>query len=755
MKIRFQISDFRFQKPLIGKLTLFFVFCFFKNLYSQNTALTAAEKKPKIGLVLSGGGGKGYAHIGVLKVLENAGVKVDYIGGTSMGAVVGGLYAAGYNAAQVDSIFRASDFNDVLLDQIPRTSKTFYEKRNDELYAVTLPFNKFKVGLPTGYSKGLYLYNLLNKLFHDVRHVNDFNQLPIPFLCMATDIEKGEQVILNKGSLAKAISASANFPTLYSPIDIDGKWLVDGGVTNNYPVEEVKKLGADIIIGVDVQEGSKERNSLTDAAKILTQIVNFQMNEKIKPKKEATTIYIKPDVSNYGVFSFDKLDEIEPIGEKAANKVIDLINKYGSNYYKPPLKTSKESNFINVASIGNNELKNYTRSYLLGKLKFRGGDKISYPDLKRGIENLNATQNFGSISYKFEKNGDRDNLILQLEENKTNTFLKFGMHYDGLFKSGLLANITQKKLFFKNDVISLDGIFGDNFRYNFDYYIDNGFYWSFGIKSRMNQFNRNIPSNSGDDEVFSNLGLSTVNINFRDFTQQAYVQTLFKQKFVIGAGLELKTFKLSSDTFEAENSTFFIDSDYLSGFTYFKYDSFDDLFFPSKGWFFKGEYKYYGLTTKKNTDFTKYSQIKADFGIAQTFFKIATLKIEAEAGTSVGRNTIPILDYRLGGYGFDKINNFNHFFGYDFLALAGNSFIKASGTADFEFIRKNHINFTANFANIEDNLFETPKWIKTPQYTGFAMGYGLETIVGPIELKTSYSPETKKALVWFSLGFWF
>ncbi len=727
---------------------LFIISCFsFLASFSQ-------EKKPKIGLVLSGGGGKGYAHIGVLKVLEKEGIKIDYIGGTSMGAIVGGLYATGYNASQIDSIFKVTNFNDVLLDQIGRNSKTFYEKHNDELYALILPFDKFKIGLPKGYSKGLYLYNLLNKLTHSVRHVRDFNLLPIPFLCMATDVEKGEQVILNCGSLAQSICASANFPTLYAPMDVDGKWLIDGGVTNNFPVEEIRNLGADIIIGVDVQEGFKDRNSLTDATKILAQITNFQMNEKIIPKKQKTDIYIKPEVSKYGVFSFDKREEIVPIGEEAANLVIDKIKKLSSNYHKEKLSKTNISQDLEIYNININNLESHTRAYVLGKLRISNKEKTSYADIKRGIENLSATQNFSAINYTLEKNNNADDFQLHLTESPNKTYLKIGLHYDGLYKSAVLANITHKKLIFKNDVASLDLGIGDNLRYNFDYYIDNGFYWSFGVKSRFNQFDRNLPLDVNGNNQFNITGINSININFNDFTHQIYAQTLFKQKFIIGGGFELKNIKLDTQTLQAENYDFFKDSSYFSGFGYFKFDSLNNLFFPSKGWYFKGDAKYYALASNKD-NFTKYSNIKAEFGFAQNFFKTTTILLQSEAGISIGKNTIPILDYRLGGYGFDKINNFSSFYGYDFLSLTGNSYVKVSGTLDYEIFKKNHINVTANFANIENELFEKPTWIKKPQYTGFAFGYGLETIIGPIELKYSWSPEIKQNFIWASLGFWF
>ena len=268
------------------------------------------QSHPKIGLVLSGGGAKGLAHIGVLKVIDSLGIKVDYISGTSMGAVVGGLYASGYSAHQLDSIFSAIDVDALLQDYTPRESKSFYEKRNDEIYALALPFTNFKLGLPSGLSKGLYNYNLISRLTKHVSHIRDFDELPIPFLCIATDLETGEQNLLDSGILAQAIIASGAIPTLYNPVEINGIILIDGGVVNNYPVEELKSRGIDFIIGVDVQEGLKNREQLKDVTSVLSQINNFSMIEKMDGKRSLTNIYIQPEIKGFSVVSFDKGSEI-------------------------------------------------------------------------------------------------------------------------------------------------------------------------------------------------------------------------------------------------------------------------------------------------------------------------------------------------------------------------------------------------------------------------------------------------------------
>ena len=751
------------QKPLakisfFGKAYLTFAYCLLPiaflllpiTSFSQETT-----KRPKIGLVLSGGGAKGFAHIGVLKVLEEAGVKVDYIAGTSMGAVIGGLYASGYSATQIDSIFYNTDFDELLQDYIPRSSKSFYEKRNDQMYALTLPFDKLKIGVPIALSKGMYNYNLLSKLTHKVRHVRDFNKLPIPFLCIATDIEKGEQVILKEGYLAQAMLASSAFPSLFSPVEIDGKLLIDGGVVNNYPVEEIRKMGADIVIGVDVQDDLKDRNSLKDATRILVQITNLDMIKIMKDKQKLTDIYIKPEVSDYGVISFNEGQEIVKKGEEAAFGVSQQLKKLADTTIVYKLNEVKvEKDFLQVKSISINKLDNYTRAYVLGKLRFNNGKKITYEDLKTGINNINATQNFSRISYTLERKENEDELKLSLTENPTKTFLKFGLHYDGLYKSAVLANITQKKSLFKNDVASLDLGLGDNIRYNFDYYIDNGFYWSFGIKSRFNTFNKNVTTDFRNGELLSQLGLNTINIDFSDLTNQVYMQTVFIQKFLIGAGIEHKLLRIKSDNLGNINPTF-EKSSYLSVFGYMTYDSFDNKLFPKKGWMFTGDIHSFLLSSDYTNEFNRFTIAKGEIGVVKSINKKLTVKVQSEVGFSIGEDSVPFFDFVLGGYGFNSVNNFKPFYGYDFLSIAGDSYFKSCFTLDYEFYKKNHFNLAANYANVQDQLFENGNWLSKPTYNGYAIGYGLESIIGPIEIKYSWSPELNRGYAYFTVGFAF
>ena len=729
------------------------LFLFVSLLFFIQISLGQENPRPKVGLVLSGGGAKGLAHIGVLKVIDSLGIKVDYVAGTSMGAIVGGLYASGYNAEQLDSIFSNVDVDALLQDFTPRGSKSFYEKRNDEIYALTLPFNKFKLGLPSGLSKGLYNFNLLSSLTQHVSHVRDFKQLPIPFLCIATDAETGEKVVLDSGVLAQNMIASGALPTLYSPVEINGRVLIDGGVVDNYPIEELKSQGIDIVIGVDVQDGLKTRDELKGVTSVLAQINNFSMIEKMEGKQKATDIYIKPDIKGFTVVAFDKGKEIIGKGkEKALEFVKELTPFRNLNSRNNGNVIAQDS--IYIKDIVFNKLDNFTRAYIIGKLKFKRNTKISMTQLQKGVLNLNATQNFSAINYSFEKMQDGDKLILHLKENENTAFLKFGLHYDDLFKSGILLNYTKKRLLAKNDVASLDLILGDNIRYNFDYYVDNGFYWSFGFNSKLTTFNRNITSNIADN-VVSNTTANAINVDFFDLSNQAYLQTIFAQKISLGGGVEYKFLRLKSETLEDTNYVF-ERSNYLSIFGFMKYDSFDKKYFPRTGWNFNSEIRYYGYSSDYKGNFERFSVAKADFGFAQPVFKNMTFKLQTEGGFSVGERSVSYFDFILGGYGFQQVNNIKPFFGYDFLSLAGDSYVKLLLTADYEIFKKHHLNFSANFANVGNKIFDTiDTWFVKPNYSGYSFGYGMETVIGPVEIKHSWSPETKDHYTWFSVGFWF
>jgi NTE family protein len=732
------------------------------------SAFTQNEVKddPKVGLVLSGGGAKGLAHIGVLKKIEEAGVRIDYIGGTSMGAIIGGLYAAGYSAHQLDSIFRAVDFDRLIQDDIPRSAKTFYEKNETDKYAITLPFEGFQLRLPSGISKGQNVYNLFSRLTNHVSNIQDFSKLPIPFLCIATNIENGKAVVLEQGYLPRAISASGALPSLFSPVYIDDVVMVDGGVINNYPVDEIKKKGMDVIIGVNVQDSLHSRKNLQSALEVLNQINNFRTIDNMKVKRKKTDIYLKPTIEDFTVVSFNEGENIIEAGYAEATSKMNDLEALAARQKPSKVKgvefKKETSLYITYVEIEGN--KNYSRAYVLGKLKLKTPAKVTYKNLNLGINNLSATGNFQDINYRLiEEEKGKYKLKFQLRESDVKTLLRLGAHYDDLYRTGALLNVTRKRLFTNNDIASLDFVVGDNIRYNFNYYIDKGFYWSIGLNSSYNFFDQDVPvsfvfSENALQEDEVQITLNEVELEYSDFTNQIYFETLFKRSFLLGAGVEHKKLRYLSKTIgidqDSNPQTVFENTNYFSTYGYLLYDTFDNSFFPKEGIYFSGDFHLYMFGEGLNENFESFSIAKAKAGYAKSFNKFTTL-ITTAGGFKIGTSDTRSLDFFMGGFGFKEINNIVPFYGYEALTLRGNTYLKSSITFDYEIFRKNHINIAANISNIGDNLFENGEWIDEVMYSGFALGYGLETFLGPIQLKYAYSPERDQSVWHVSAGFKF
>ncbi|WP_452227352.1 patatin-like phospholipase family protein [Lacinutrix cladophorae] len=717
----------------------------------------------KVGLVLSGGGAKGLAHIGTLKVIDSLGIRVDYIAGTSMGAIIGSLYASGYSGKEIDSIFKDVNFDDIISDNLPRKAKTFYERDNSEKYAVTLPFKKFKVKLPRALSRGQNTLSLLTKLTLHVSDIDDFSKLPIPFFCVATNIENGEAVYLESGSLPQSILASGAFPSLFQPVRIKDQVLIDGGVVNNYPIDELRAKGVDIIIGVDVQDDLETRDRLQSATKILLQINNYRTINDMKIKSKKTDIYIKPDITNFNVVSFSEGRTIIDNGVLETNKHLKELKDIVANQIKkkPKITKIKPIDSLTIKGISVNGLDKYTRAYVLGKLKFKSDEKISYNTFQDGVNNLTATNNFENVSYKLTPSVDDITYVMNinLKESRQNTLLKLGIHYDDLYKSGVLVNVTQKKILFNSDVASLDFIVGDNIRYNLDYYIDKGFYWSIGVHSRYNQFKQNVEAQTilTPDQLLA-VNVNKLDVKLIDFTNQFYLQSLFRKDFSLTLGAEHKHLKIKTETILTnanQEETTFDNSSYFSLFGKLKLDTFDNKYFPNEGVYFDGDFHLYLYSSDFNKDFSEFSIAKATIGYTKSFNKNITANITADGGFKIGENSNRSLDFVIGGYGNNFINNYKSFYGYDFLSLVGNSFVKGTINFDYEIFKKNHVNFAANYANIDDNIFDSGDWFSAPDYSGYAVGYSLDTFFGPIEAKYSWSPETKEGMWFFNVGFWF
>lgn len=714
----------------------------------------------KVGLVLSGGGAKGFAHIGVIKVLEEAGIRVDYIGGTSMGAIVGALYASGYNAHQLDSIIRQTDFSSILQDKLPRDSKSFYQKENDEKYIITLPVKGKSIGLPSAISKGQNVFNLFSRLTEHVQDIQDFNNLPIPFLCIATDLETGKQVILDHGYLPEAIRASGSLPTLLEPVIIDGKYLSDGGIANNFPVQEVINMGADVVIGVDVQDKLKLRDNLSSATAIVMQIINFNLYSEDADKKKLVDIYIHPNVNGISVVSFDKTDQIIKSGEDEARKELPYLISIAKQQ-SDKLKLVKgvtiypKNRKIKISEIEINGLKNYSKEYIINKLDIKINDSITFQSFKSGVERLSATDNFKSINYKFLPKDDGNIIIMNVEESNLKSTFSISAHYDNLFKTGVLLNYQTKGFFIKNDILSTDLVLGDNVRYQVNYYVDNGFHWNFGFRTRYVKFIDDITIAGGafqNDNVVADS--EKLALNYNDFTTQFYAQTTYMQQFIIGLGLEHKYLKVfNNSTISGHtNKIFYENANYYNAYFYLKLDTYDAKYFPKNGVGFSTTYRAYLASSAK--PFAAFTQLEGSLSFAKSFYKKYTFQFITEAGATIGVNNDVGLNFHLGGGAQNAVNTFRPFYGYDVADLNENGFLKSTFIVRREFFKANYLSLIANYSRVAHDLFNKGNLFENTK-TGYAISYGINSFLGPIELIYTWSPDTTQKFWYLNFGFWF
>ena len=272
------------QKPdifwfLIGNLFLLIAITAPRPVLGQQT--NSDINRPKVALVLSGGGAKGFAHIGVLKILEKERIPIDIIVGTSIGSLVGGIYSIGYNASEIENLIKSLNWEMTLTDDVPRLFQSKYQQELKQRYFLSLPISEKKeLKLPEGLMKGQNVLNVFCGLAGEVPVNADFSQFPISFACVASDLETGKEVVLNKGFLPTAMYSSMAIPIAFQPSERDGHLLVDGGIVDNFPTDVAKKMGADIIIGVDIRSDYFNQNELKSIPNVLNQLISFLDKDK-------------------------------------------------------------------------------------------------------------------------------------------------------------------------------------------------------------------------------------------------------------------------------------------------------------------------------------------------------------------------------------------------------------------------------------------------------------------------------------------
>ncbi len=439
-------------------------------------AISQGQKaNPGIGLTLSGGGAKGLAHIGILKAIDSAELNIDYITGTSMGSIVGGLYAAGYSGDSIEQIARRIDWNLLLSNTIPMSSYTMEEKGEFGKYAVELPFEKKKVGLPSGFLESQELWLTLERLFFPVAAINDFDKLSIPYRCIGTNLATGEVTTFKNGSIVSAIRASMAIPGVFSPVDIKGNRYVDGGVVRNFPVIDAKEMGAKYTIGVSVSTPLKNIQELDDALKVLLQVVFLSENKDRLEESKLCDYLINVPMGEFTSASFANADSIINLGIEEGRKYYPVFRHLADSLKAVyPDYTFRKNRLkpVKAYKIKNVEVSGLTK---LGKDAFReqiGFDSVhavSCERLQTDTRNAFAYRMYKSIVYEIKPNIDSTFDLAYMVKPESATMVKAGLTANSFSGFGVHLNVTSRNLLtpFSRTMFSVN--LGQNFRGLFEH----------------------------------------------------------------------------------------------------------------------------------------------------------------------------------------------------------------------------------------------------------------------------------------------
>ena len=404
-----------------------------------------APAAPRIGLALSGGGARGIAHVGVLKVLDELRVPIHCVTGTSMGAIVGGTFAAGRTPEEMEKIVLDVNWDEVFRDKPPRDEIAIRRKIDDykTLFAPEFGVKDGGLALPKGVLAGVSIESFFRSLSTPAFGITDFRKLPIPFRAIATDIETGQEVVLDRGSLAQAMRASMSVPGAMSPVEIDGRLLVDGGIADNLPIDQARKLCADVIIAVNISTPPLTREQITSALSVVAQLINFLGKDNVDKQLKSLSdkdVLITPDLDDISAVKFDRSADAIRIGEQAARALADKLRRYSlppEQYAVLRAKQMAEAKALGtVDEIRVEGLARTNPAVVRELVESKPGEPLTEEKVGADLRRIYGTRDFESIDYRIvgDDYGPRAAIIEPREKSWGPDYMRFGLGLASDFK---------------------------------------------------------------------------------------------------------------------------------------------------------------------------------------------------------------------------------------------------------------------------------------------------------------------------------
>ena len=752
------------------------------------------RRRPTVALVLSGGGAKGAAHVGALRYLEEQGIPVDMVLGTSMGGLVGGLYSIGYSPEFLDSLFRTADWGLLLSDKVPQELLTYQRKKYREKYFVSVPFyyavtdlfNRsadeeellrkeglhFGAGdeagerkmmdnlfgsLPSGYIFGHNVNNIFSGLTVGYQNDIDFTSLPIPFFCIAAEMVSGKAYLWHEGKLNNALRSTMSIPGIFAPVRTGDKVLVDGGLRNNYPTDIAKEMGADIIIGVELSDKDMTYQDINNLADIIWQGVDILGRDTFENNVTIPDVTIKPDLHGYNMMSFDtqSVTDIIERGYAAAQakseEIIALKRKLGpevTEFQTPPAVDLGQIPIV-LSAMSFEGITRDEADYLMDKLNIKPWDKVYKKDIEEAVSTILATGSFDFVQY--ELLGDSDLFTLNIICQKGPAHQAgIGMRFDTETVVSALLNLGLNVHRIRGSAWDFTAKIATNPYLDVHYSLRYPAFPTLNADIYGGMSNASLLTTGNPDS--SDAG---VNFKYRKFSQKFYFSDLNWKKADFRLGIKNEYFGVSSllsaSLIPTEYDRKAMSNDFVTFFAEGRTDTFDSGYFPTHGYSLGLSYNYVmgGLVSEIapahiiQFDATRVIHTGEVLDIIPSFYTRFAI------GDSLPMAFMNIAGGTLAGRYLEQQVPF---IGINYATPLSNKMIKAGIDFRLHLTRNNWVYLRGEAIKHSDAFNSDLLWTGDT-IAGLGLEYVYNTIMGPFKFNVHYSNLSKRIGAYMSFGF--
>lgn len=719
------------------------------------------NKRPKIGLTLSGGGAKGLAHIGILKAIDSAGLKIDFITGTSMGSIIGGLYAIGYPADSIEKMAAAINWDLLLSNQASLRTLFMEEKEEYSKYTVELPWVNHGFQLPTGVLQGQELWLKLSEMLYPVYGLKDFSQFSIPFKCIGTDVGNGEAVVMSKGEITTAIRASMAIPSFFTAVDYDNKKLVDGGVVRNFPVRDVKEMGAGIVIGSNVSGGLLPSDKVRNAIQVLLQVAFFREAQDHKQEVALCDIYIPFEMQQYSMGSFAQSADILELGIKEGRRLYPqfkrLADSLNAIYGPQQVQVNRLPAFtpVKIAAFEVKGLRNTDADFFKHTTDLILNKTYTPENLSQMVRSAFGTRYYSRVTYALEPQADSTcKIVFDVTENPL-SFAKLSLHYNKFSGISAIVNLTTRNFIITNSRDLFTFNLGETFRVRAEHlqYIGRRKNFSLTLGGQYDRFDVNTYNTYKQSGIYKQSLLK--------FDTRFQYSTLRNLAVGIGERFETVSYKpaiLSGFQFSGNNNFF-------TSYFYVSHNSLDKVVYPRRGIKLHAEF---GLTGSQdpNIDFyingvrsrkdsipisaSPYPRVSFNLDGYTPISRRSTLELLVQAGANFNYSNNIMNEFSIGGL-TALYRNQVVFAGLQEGSLYTPSMAAFQGAYRYELL--NNVYLTARANLLFNNFISKSTFFQNPNVlSGYALTFGYNFALGPLEFSLMYSDQSRNLSSYVNIG---